>query len=314
MAGISDVENALTALISGAVYPNGSSPSQLGYPVKVYAGWPDPDTLNADMSETTAATPTAAHVSVYPLPGERNVTRYPQARREGPIASPTYTITALGQVVTLGGAAPSPYAVTNLAVVVDGFAYVYQATAGQTADQVAAGLFAALTADFPDASISGAQITLPDVARVWTPRIGRTAGVTREVRRQEKQFQVSVWTSHPDSRSALYDLFDPVLADTPFLTLADGQKARLIYKGAREDDFTQKQRIYRRSAIWCVEYATLVGETATQIIAPAATLRDAFDVAMITVPGEPSENGSGGWDGGQLDFSVPENSELLPGL
>jgi hypothetical protein len=66
MASISDVSNALVSLIAGICYPTGTSqPSIVGGPVKIYAGWPLPDALDADLPGGTS------HVSVWALPGDK---------------------------------------------------------------------------------------------------------------------------------------------------------------------------------------------------------------------------------------------------
>lgn len=306
MASVSDVEDALAELIAAQLYPTDPNASVLGYPVKIYPGWPDAETVDADMVETDPGEPTSAHVSIYPLPGERNLTRFPAERRDGAIQTPTYGIALAGQVVTITGAPPGTYFAHNFAVVVDGYPYIFQALAGHTAADVAAGLYALVSDDFPSATVVGAVITLPDTARMGPPRLGTVGTATREVRRQEKQFQIAVWSSNPASRAAIGDAFDPVLADTPFLTLADGSMARLTYKGSREDDFTQKQRIYRRSYIWAVEYATTRAETATQIIAPSTHLLDAANAVILAIPQRPDAEPDPSTFG-TLDLNDPEN-------
>lgn len=266
MASISDVENALVALSTGALYPNGSPPSALGYPVKIYPGWPDPGTLDADMVES-GGHPMAAHVSIYPLPQERNTSRYPVVREEVPAPATTYTLTAAGQVITVGGSAPVTYFAQNLAVFVNGKPYVVKATTGETAAQLAAALQALIVADVVGTTVLGAAITLPSGARIGPLRVGSTGSTLREVGRQEKQFQIATWTSNPASRDAIDSLITPILADQRRMTLPDGSVARLTLQGSRDDDFTQKQRIYRRSRIVTVEYATTITETAAQLVA-----------------------------------------------
>lgn len=299
MATQSHVEDALANLITAALYPSSPTASVVGHPVKIYAGWPDPKTLDEDMVEAAKdGKPTAAHVSIYPLPGERNVTRYSGDRRENPLLSATYSLSAVGQVVTVGGAAPSTYRPQNLAILVNSSAYVVQALAGQTPAQIAAALQALIEADIAGVTVAGADITFPPTARLKALRVGVTGSTTREVRRQQKQFQVSVWSSHPTSRAAVADTFDPILADTPFLTLADGSQARLLYHGSREDDFIQKQRIYRRSLVFTVEYATTIVEPATQIVVAKALL---FGVELVDT--------SGGVIFG-LDFGFGDNAIL----
>lgn len=87
MADQSDVAEALLGLATAAVYPGGpAAPSVAGVPVRLYRGWPDPETLAADLRAG------AAHVSVFPEPrGEVNTTRYlpnPHRRRFIPPRSP----------------------------------------------------------------------------------------------------------------------------------------------------------------------------------------------------------------------------------
>jgi hypothetical protein len=281
MASVSDVENGLVALIGGVIYPTGQPPSVLGYPVKIYPGWPNSQDLDNDVVEVNGV-PNAAHVSIYPLPNTRNTTRYHAHEQESPAPATTYTLTAAGAVITVGGAAPVTYVAQNLAAFLNGKPYVVQATAGQTAAQVAAALYAAVLADFPSATISGAAITVPATTRIGALRVGSTGSWFREVRRQERRFQISTWASSPASRAAVSDLFDPLLADTQRFTLPDGSVARLRYEAEREDDFVQKQRIYRRSLIYCVEYPTTLSGSAAQIVAQETDLSAADGTPLNT--------------------------------
>jgi hypothetical protein len=282
MATVSDVEAALQEIIFAALYPNGAPPSVLTYPVKIYPGWPDPQQLDADMVESAPGVPTAAHVAIYPLPAERNTTRYPKERVEDPIPAVTYTLTAAGQVITVGGAAPNPYVPQNFAAFVNGKPYVVQATAGQTPAQVAAALRAAIAADVAGTSIAGAQVTLPAGPRIGALRVGTTGSTTREVRRQEKQFQITTFAPSPVARAAVSDRYDPALADVVHLALADGSLAYMTYHGSREDDFAQKQRIYRRLHVFTVEYATTITEAAAQIVAGEVDIAAADGTPLAT--------------------------------
>jgi hypothetical protein len=267
MATVSQVEDALATLITAALYPNGAPPSVLAYPVKIYPGWPDPATLDTDMVETAPGVPTAAHVSIYPLPAGRNTTRFPAERVETPAPAKTYTLTAVGQVITVGGAAPNPYVVQNLAAFVGGKPYVVGAAAGNTPTALATALAALIAADVAGVTRVGPAITIPAGVQIGALRVGSTGSTSKEVRRQEKQYQISAWSSNPASRAAVSDAYDAKLSDTPRLTLADGSVARLTYHGQRDDDFAQKQRIYRRSLIFTVEYATTLIEAAPEMVA-----------------------------------------------
>ena len=267
MATISHVETALQDLIYAALYPNAAPPSVLAYPVKIYPGWPDPATLDADMVETADGVPTAAHVAIFPLPAGRNTTRFPVERTEHAAPAVTYTLTEAGQVVTVGGAAPNPYVAQNLAVFVNGKPYVVTAGSGQTLAQIAAALRALIVVDVAGTTVLGAQITLPAGARIGALRVGSTGSTTREVRREERQVTSMVFSSHPTSRAAVADTFDPVLSDTPRIALADGTAGQLTYHGTRDDDFAQKQRIYRRTITYVVEFPTTITDQAPQMVA-----------------------------------------------
>jgi hypothetical protein len=66
MADITDVGQALVALIAGAAYPNGNTgPSVGNCPVLVYQGWPNPEQLSSDLPVGKV------HISVFPRPGDK---------------------------------------------------------------------------------------------------------------------------------------------------------------------------------------------------------------------------------------------------
>ncbi len=274
MADLSDVEMALVDLAGLALYPTGSTgetPSPVaGLAVLIYPGWPDPASLDAAMAAGKA------HVSVFPRPAERNTTRYPRDREEGAKSLATYTLTAAGQVITVGGAAPGSYFPQNLVALVGGRPYAAQSLAGQTAAQVAQALATAIQADYPAATILGAAITLPATAHIGALRVGTGGLVKRELRRQERQFQVTTWAPSPATRRAVAEPIDLAITGADFLTLADGSRARVIYHGTMESDAVQKQRIYRRDLLFTVEYPTIATEQATELVSGAVDLEDAF--------------------------------------
>lgn len=280
MATTSDVENALGSAIAAALYPNGiGSPSAVGSAVRIVAGWPDPATLDKDMVET-GGVPTAAQVSIYPLPAERVTTRYRDEWRQNPLPAATYGMSVSGQAITITGAAPAPHAPQNLAVIVNGAPYNVQTTAGQTAAQVAQALRNVIAVDFAGATVSGAVITLPTGARALRPAVGVLGTAYRPLRTVEKQFQVSVYHSNPAGRALVADMVDTALAATFWLTYADGTSGQLKYHGSREDDFVQKQRIYRRLLIYTAEFTVIQTQQAAQIVVQTTNLRDA-DGALI---------------------------------
>jgi hypothetical protein len=131
MATVSQVEDALATLITAALYPNGAPPSVLAYPVKIYPGWPDPATLDTDMVETAPGR--ADRRARLGLPAARGPQHHAIPRRAGGDARAGQDLhaDAAGQVITVGGAAPNPYVVQNLAAFVGGKPYVVGAAAGR---------------------------------------------------------------------------------------------------------------------------------------------------------------------------------------
>lgn len=262
MADISDVENALVTLIAQTLYPNGTSqPNVPGVPCVVYPGWPAPAQLDADLKIGKS------HVSVFPTPTERNTTRYLKKWKTLSITAPTLTLTINGQQVTVGGAMPTPFSACNMALLVGGKNYVYAVQLNDTLASIATALAALIAVDYPGTASAGSVITLPAGAYATSAKVGTTGTSIREVRRQERVIQITVWTDTPAHRDAIIAAFDPVLADTQFLTLVDGTAARLIYKSSPVTDNFQKAKLYRRDLLYTVEYATTQTAVSTEIVA-----------------------------------------------
>ena len=279
MADISDVSNAIGALLGSTFYPSGATGEQasslVNAAVRIEAGWPSPQSLDQAMAAGKV------HVSIYPRPGaERNTTRYPRDPQAQPLRPKTYTLVASGSTITVGGTAPSTYYPQNLAAFVSGKPYVVTAMAGQTAAQVAAALLALIQVDWPAATASGATITLPSPLIPGAQRVGSSAAVLREIRRQEREFQITVWAPTPDLRNSVSAAADLALAEIAFLALADGSAARLIYRGTALNDFDQKQAVWRRDLFYSAEYPTLATETDIEVVAVQQNLEDQFGAVI----------------------------------
>jgi hypothetical protein len=84
-----------------------------------------------------------------------------------------------------------------------------------------------------------------------------TQGVSiREIRRQTRTFQITVWASCFDRRDPVAKAIDSALAAVTRLTLADGSQGVMTYVNSTQDDDQQKQGIYRRDLFYSVNYAT----------------------------------------------------------
>lgn len=262
MADLTDVQNALVAIVAAALYPSGTgAPSVPGMPVKIYAGWPLPQQLDADLKAGTC------HVTVYSRAEERNTTRYGLAWQPQTLQTATLTLTATGQTVTIGGAIPPVGNPHNAVVFANTKPYVYAVQPSDALAGVAAALAALIAVDVPGTTAAGAVLTLPSSARVGAVRVGVTGTVIRETGRQEKLFQISVWADTPDHRTAVAVPTNGALSGTLRFTLPDGSSARLIYKSTFESDKFEKDDLYRRDLLYTVEFATTQTDTATQVTA-----------------------------------------------
>ena len=276
MAGLADVSNALVALIAQIIYPNGTGqPSITGQPVKVYGGWPTTTVLMADLKDGKA------HVSVFPTT-EKVVDTAVSEWREMTAPTNTVTLTLAGQAVTVGGAVSTPQ---NAALVVDGKGYVYGVQAGDTLTSIATALAPLVAVDQP-ATSAGVVVTIPG-AKAISPRVGGVGTSLRELRRQERYFQITVWANCFDAREPLADALDAALSGTFHITLPDGMSADLRYKASHQDDSGQKESVYRRDLIYAVEFSTTQTRTDTQItvtetnVSAGPSLEAQFPIATI---------------------------------
>lgn len=267
MADLTDAGNALVALAAQTLYPNGTGqPSVAGFGIRVYQGWPNPQQLDADLLVGIA------HVSVFPRTEERNTTRYSKDWKQQAANATTLTLTINGQQVTVGGTIPAANNPQNVVVVANGQSFAYAATSADTLTGIATALAALIAAGIAGTSNTGAVITLPSSARISAARVGGTGTLIRELRRQERLFQISIWSDTPDHRDAVVQPLDVALAATAFLTMTDQTAARLIYKSSPIIDQYQKDKLYRRDLFYTVEYATTQTTAATQVVTEQTTI------------------------------------------
>lgn len=264
MADLSDVTAALVKLAAAAVYPSGvSQASVAGVAVKVYEGWPVQQQLDADLAAGSA------QVSIFPQPGESITSRYlNDGESVLAISAAKLSMAIAGQTITLSGAIPAAGDQHTLIALVNGKPYAYAVQANDTLASAAAGLAAAINADPLGASAAGQVVTVAAPSRIQAARVATTGQYARELRRQVRNVQITVWAPSPQVRNALASAIDVALADTRFLSLAD-QKARLLYRSSAIVDTGQVNRAYRRDLIYSVEYGTTVVKTTTTVASEA---------------------------------------------
>lgn len=305
MAALSDIERALVAQLAAVLFPaggyrdgaavasaavlanapSGASPGNgAGVTLKLYRGWPVADKLDADLLAGRA------HVSVFPEAGmSRNTTRY-RAEWFSPIASaPTLTATVSGAAVTFGGTGGAgQVAAVSFGYPAEMMGYSYRLLSTDTPITVAA----ALAGQVAGTSTAGAVLTLPTNTTV-TARVVADTNALREVRRQEQGVRVSIWAPTPWARDAVAGLVDQTFAGmvnvngetTEFLTLANGETARVRYRSTFTDDKPSKDHEWRLDMCFTIEYATTVAQAQPLMLLGGiglAVARGPDDVAALT--------------------------------
>jgi hypothetical protein len=250
MADQSDVENALVAGITATLYPDGATGASAiatgRVTIRIYRGWPVSAALQADLAEGIV------NVSVFPAGEPRDTTRYPATWKVTTATTPTLTVSQHRNVITFGG---TTAAGQMAGIAVNGVPYVYRVQAGDTTALVAAALGAQLIAAGAIVQVAGATLAIPGAARLHA-RVEQAQSACRETRRQRQSFRVSCWCPGPILRDQVAGTIDAALANTAFLTLADGTAARLTLAGGATIDQAEAAALYRRDLLYAADYAT----------------------------------------------------------
>jgi hypothetical protein len=263
MADQSDVENALTQLVSGVIYPQGANaPSILGATCRIYRGWPNAAALNADLA--------AKRVNITVFPDARqqlNTTRWTTEFMPAAPATPTLSVSVAGNAATFAGSA-GPGQLAGL--LADNLAVVHRTEAGDTSELVAAILGSYLRTQRA-AVLTGATITIPG-ARQLIGRVVADQTFTEELRRQRQRFRITCWCPDPVSRDTASVAVDTALAAQSFIALPDGTQGRLRFASSAVFDQSQDAQLYRRDLVYSVDYSTTQMSTLPSMIFGDATL------------------------------------------
>lgn len=261
MADLSQVLTALVGRVWSAIYPGGANTSPVnGYTTEVYAGWPVPQDLDADM----AANPPVINVSVFPEGTERNTSRFERIPLPNVAGVPTITATVTNQTVTLTGTITAGQYVTIAAL---GQAVSYALLSNDTLTSAAAALTALLvTAGFSGATSSGGVITVPNMSTAdMTATVGAPGTTLTEIGRQQKLFRITIWAPTQAARDATAAPIDnalrliaPPMVAADFLAFADGSQGWLQYQSSIDLDQYEDKSISRRDLCYWVEYPTTV--------------------------------------------------------
>ncbi len=259
MGDISDVETALCTLVEKAIYPNGlSQPSVSGTVVKIYRGWPINLSLNADLTNGYQTVTVFSREKT-----TRDTSRYPRLWRTIGQTVPTLTIDIIGDTASFSG---NGGAGQTAGLTVNGIAYSWTLTAGDTPTSVASGLSGLIAG----ATVAGSSLTVPD-ARL-TGRVVGSGTAVMETRRQEQGIMIAVWCPTPIGRDLLASNIDKSLSVTDWFPLADGTIVRLQYRETFETDISENASLYRRDLDYLVEYPTTITMTGAQMLFGFGTL------------------------------------------
>ena len=116
---------------------------------------------------------------------------------------------------------------------------------------------------------------------------GTTGTAVRELRRQTRTFQITVWASCFDKRDPLAAAIDAGLAAVSRLAMPDGSQAIVSYVNSRQVDDQQKAGVYRRDLFYAANYATIQTETdyaVTRTTTNVTALINAVTIGTITRP------------------------------
>ena len=280
MADYSDVQTALVSLIEAVIYPNGTGlASATGLATITYAGWPNAQQLNNDMSALNANTGGRVHITVFATNIERDTTRYWPQTPITQLPTNTMTLAVSGISVTVGGTAKT---LQNLLVIIGGQAYSYQTNGTDTLATSAT----ALAALIPGATSAGAVITLPAASKIGAARVGGLGTMLQIYGSMERVFQVTIWANNPANRTATATAIDQALRQQSRFTLADGTTAYMKYRNSPQDDIAQRDNLYRRDINYAVEFDLSISSQAAQVqsIGIGESVRDYRGNTAVTVP------------------------------
>lgn len=260
MASVDDVARFLARRVADVVYPGGSQlPGIVNSAVKIYPGWPAPGDLQQDIDKG------GVHISVWPLSTERKI----GSALGGPCCvitkgKPTLQFTVNGSSIGVTGMAS---ALTNVRVSVNGKAFTFHFRAGTTAEQAITELCKALPKSFT--VLSRVCILMAEHLSVSVTTAGTAV---KELHRQIKDFQITVWAPVPGLRESIGSAIDAALSEQCHIDLNDGAPAQLLYARQFDSDRSENWHVYRRDLIFSVNYATTHTITAPEVTKTVVTL------------------------------------------
>jgi hypothetical protein len=284
VADLSDVEQAIENLITGLIYPNGSSQLSAlpgATTVTIGRGWPQAADLDAAMLFGKAI------VSIFSK-GQTgsNTTRYPVDYQEVSRQTATVSATVSGNQITIAGTYSA--GVTQFVTLQIGQRTVisYMPVQGDTANSIAAALASLISSTIAPASANGAVVTVTTGMPIRAI-VGVTGTQIAEVAREQTQVVITLWCPTPTVRDNIAKLIEPTLRATTFLIMPDQSAARFRYHNTFVNDGGEKVQIYRRDLNYVVEYATTLIDAATEVTSTTVN-NDDFNNGIGTAQSAPT--------------------------
>jgi hypothetical protein len=249
MSDIFDVQTALATLAQQAIYPNGlSNPSVANCNVKIFPGWPIPNSLDADLTAQNA------QVSIYSTEIARATTRFDTKWQTTVFNTPTITLSINQTTITINGTISTPQ---TCVIVTNGMnVYAYSIQSNDTLNSIASNIATII----PHAIAAGNTLTISYIKKL-SATVSTTGISAREVAREKRLFKVTAWCPNPIARMQIGESIAETYGSTYRLGMPDGYYGNLSYASSHEIDELERVKCYRRDIDCFFEYALTQTET-----------------------------------------------------
>jgi hypothetical protein len=246
MADLEDVSTILASTIAGLLTGAGGIPLN-GVQTDVFPGWPKPNDLKAALASG------GVQVSVYPMPGaSSNVTRHQSTWAVFTPSTITTAANISGRLVTFSGTITLPL---NVSAAMGRISALYAVQAGDTLEDIAAGLADALQVEGISAVSNGVAMTVPGNDPVII-RFGSRAVLAKESFRTKQVFTISTWAPSAALRKATLQAFQGNLFASPRIALDGGfSTGILLFQREVPSDHSEVSGLYRRDLYASVEFS-----------------------------------------------------------
>jgi hypothetical protein len=177
---------------------------------------------------------------------------------------PTLQFTVNGTAISVAGVAS---ALTNVLITLNRKTFSFHFRAGTTAGRAIHALSAALPKSFT--VLSSVCIPLAEHLSISVTTAGTAV---KELHRQIKDFQITVWAPAPGLRDRIGSAIDTALSEQCHIDLNDGAPAQLLYTRQFDSDRSENWHVYRRDLIFSVNYATTQAITAPEVTSTVVTV------------------------------------------